>query len=258
MTLAPGLTVQSPIRPPESQIAYRMEPGRALRAFRRLVADKEDTRQVFEIMRALAGRSFPRGYARLLKTAEGGRQAAQGVEFADCLQDREWLRSLPSGSVGAGYLAFIAPRELSAYGLAEESRKLRDTDIDTQHPVAWYARRLRDVHDVWHVLTGYETDALGEACVVAFSYAQTRSLGFALIAAGAGLEFGRTPNGGVYAKAIWQAFRHGRRAAWLPALDYQALFSEPLDDARARLGISRPTAYEAIPAGARDGLFHPA
>ena len=33
----------------------RVQPVRALRAFRRLVADKEDTRQVFEIMSAMAG-----------------------------------------------------------------------------------------------------------------------------------------------------------------------------------------------------------
>jgi ubiquinone biosynthesis protein COQ4 len=35
------------------------------------------------------------------------------------------------------------------------------------------------VHDIWHVLTGYRRDALGEACLVAFSYAQTRGLGWA-------------------------------------------------------------------------------
>jgi ubiquinone biosynthesis protein COQ4 len=210
---------------------------------------------VFEIMRALAGRSFPRGYQRLLETAEGGRQAALALEFADRLEDRAWLERFPEGSVGAAYRAFIAPRALSAYGLAADSRKLTDTDIDIEHPVAWYARRLRDVHDVWHVLTGYGTDALGEACVVAFSYPQTRSLGFAMIAGGAAFEFGRLPGGGDLAKAVWQAFRHGRRAAWLPALDYETLFSEPLEAARARLRIERPTAYEAVPAEARDAGF---
>ena len=60
--------------------------------------------------------------------------------------------------------------------------KRTDGEIDAKHPLAWYGRRMRDVHDVWHVLTGYGTDGLGEACVVAFSYSQTKSLGFALIA----------------------------------------------------------------------------
>ncbi|MEO7026773.1 MAG: Coq4 family protein [Caulobacteraceae bacterium] len=236
---------------------YAIEPRRAWTAFRRLIADKEDTRQVFEIMRALAGQSIPKGYARMLKTTEGGRQAFLAEEFADRLQDDAWLASLPEGSVGAAYRAFIAPRGLSAYGLAEESRKLPDVEIDTPHPVAWYARRLRDVHDVWHVLTGYGTDALGEVCVVAFSYAQTRTLGFALIAGGGALELQRGGSGWPYGKAVAQAYANGRRAEWLAPLDYEALFLEPLEAARARLGIRPPTTYQSIPAEHRDGALGP-
>ena len=172
-------------RPSARLAPRRIQPMRALRAFRRLVADKEDTRQVFEIMSAMAGKSVPRGYARLLKTPEGGRQAYLARELADRLQDRDWLASLPAGSVGAAYLDFIRERDLSAYGLADESRKVEEADIDAAHPTAWYARRQRDVHDIWHVLTGYRTDALGEACVVAFSLPQTGSPGFGLIAGGA-------------------------------------------------------------------------
>ena len=48
-----------------------MQPLRALRAVRRLIADKEDTVQVFEIMRALAGKAIPKGYRRLLTAARG-------------------------------------------------------------------------------------------------------------------------------------------------------------------------------------------
>ena len=39
----------------------RMRPLTALRAFQKLIRDKEDTAQVFEIMRALTGRSDARG-----------------------------------------------------------------------------------------------------------------------------------------------------------------------------------------------------
>ena len=232
---------------------HAIDPLRAVRGFRRLVADKEDTEQVFEIMSALSGRSIPNGYMRLLDSEEGGRQAYLAVEFAHRLDDRNWLANLPEGSVGAAYRDFVAARGFTAQGLAEESRKVADTEIDAAHPNGWYARRLRDVHDVWHVLTGYGTDALGEACVVAFSHPQTRSAGFAFIAAGAALEFGKLGKGHPYGRAIWQAWRHGRRAAWLPGLDYEALLAQPLDAARARLRIARPTLYEAVPQEARNG-----
>ncbi|MDI1363502.1 MAG: Coq4 family protein, partial [bacterium] len=138
---------------------------RALKAVRRLIADKEDTVQVFEIMRALAGKAIPKGYRRLLSTPEGGRIAYERDEFAARLSDPVWLASFGPGTVGAAYRDFIAPRGLSAEGLAEESRKIAENDVDAPHPLAWYGRRLRDVHDVWHVLTGYNTDALGEVCV---------------------------------------------------------------------------------------------
>ena len=230
----------------------RIQPVRAIRALRRLLADKEDTAQVFEIMNALAGDSARRGYLKMLRTPEGGDQAFRMAELADRLQDKTWLRALPADSVGAAYLALIEERDFSAYGLAEESRKVADTEIDAAHPYAWYARRLRDVHDIWHVLTGYQTDALGEACVVAFSYPQTRSTGFGLIAAGVALEFMRARTGHPCARAILQAFQRGRRAAWLPGLDYEALLAEPLDKARARLGLAGPTLYDQVPVEARN------
>ena len=36
-------------------------------------------------------------------------------------------------------------------------------------------------------------------------------------------------------------------------LDYETLLAEPLEEARARLNIARPTAYEAVPLAFRNG-----
>jgi ubiquinone biosynthesis protein COQ4 len=244
----------APRSAPKGRDAFRLQPIRALKAVRRLIADKEDTVQVFEIMRALTGSAIPKGYRRLLSTPEGGRIAYEREEFAARLSDTAWLASFGPGTVGAAYRDFIAPRGLSAEGLADESRKIPDADIDAPHPLAWYGRRLRDVHDVWHVLTGYGTDALGEVCVVAFSYAQTRSLGFAAIALAGAREFARLKDGNPYGPAVREAWSHGRSAAWLPAVDYPALFAMPLEEARERLSIKPNTLYRSIPAERRDKL----
>jgi len=236
----------------------RMEPQRlrpltALKAFRRLIADKEDTRQVFEIMRALSGRSLARGYDRMLKTVEGGRQAYLRDELAHRLDDPVWLARFEPGTVGAAYREFRNSRGFTAEGLADEARKI-GAPVDAQHPVVWYSRRIRDVHDIWHVLTGYETDALGEACVVSFSYAQTNNLGFLAIGWGAAREIQREVSSVPARRAVWQAYRHGRAARWLPGLDYEALFAEPLEAARARLGIRPASVYHAVPAETRLAL----
>jgi ubiquinone biosynthesis protein COQ4 len=229
--------------------APRLQWGVALKALKRLLSDKEDTGQVFEIMRALNGTSTRDSYLRLLTTPQGGRIAYERQEFITRLMDDAWLDSFAPGTVGAAYRDFIRSEQLSAEGLADVSRQTAN-DIDVRHPYAWMGRRTRDVHDLWHILSGYHRDGLGEACLVAFSYAQTKGLGWALIGIGAALR----SRGGdhPYIRAIWQGYQRGKAAAWLLGEDYERLMSEPLEAARKRLNITPATLYNAIPAEARD------
>ena len=231
----------------------KMDWGHALRSLQRLLNDKEDTTAVFEIMRALNGNSTAKGYQRLLTTADGGRIAYQRQEFAARLMDDAWLDSLPAGSVGAAYRSFIREEHLSAEGLAEVSRQ-GIQNVDEQHPYAWFGRRTRDVHDIWHILSGYHRDALGEACLVAFSYAQTKGLGWALIGAGAAWK-ARGARQYPLIKAIWQGYQRGKAAAWLLGEDYEALMAESLEGARRRLNITPATIYNSIPAAVRNGML---
>ena len=221
----------------------------AFKALRRLLNDKEATDQVFEIMRALNGTATSEAYHRLLTTTQGGRIAFEGKEFAERLMDDAWLDGFAPGTVGAAYREFIRTEQLSAEGLAEISRQ-SGGEIEVQHPYAWMGRRTRDVHDVWHILSGYHRDGLGEACLVAFSYAQTKGLGWALIGLGAALR----ARGGdyPYVRAIWQGYQRGKAAAWLLGEDYEALFGETLEGARKRLNITPATLYNAIPSEFRD------
>lgn len=227
----------------------KLQWGAALKAVRKLLNDKEDTGQVFEIMRALNGTSVSDGYQRLLTTVQGGRIAYERKELAPKLMDDAWLDSFAPGTVGAAYREFVRSENLSAEGLAEVSRSV-GRDVEISHPYAWFGRRTRDVHDIWHILSGYHRDALGEACLVAFSYAQTKGLGWALIGVAAALRArdGKHP----YAKAIWQGYKRGKAAVWLLGEDYEALLNEPLEAARRRLNITPATLYNAIPPEARD------
>jgi len=234
-------------------VSTKLDWMHALKSLQRLLADKEDTRQVFEIMRALNGASTANGYKKLLTTVEGGKIAYAREEFADKLMDDAWLDSMPDGSVGAAYRDFIRAENLSAEGLADVSREGRG-DIDEPHPYAWFGRRTRDVHDIWHILSGYHRDALGEACLVAFSYAQTKGLGWALIAFGAASR-ARKDRTHPYVKAIWQGYTRGKAADWLLGEDYERLMREPLEAARKRLGITPATIYDSIPTEVRDGAL---
>jgi ubiquinone biosynthesis protein COQ4 len=224
----------------------------AFAALRRLLANKDSTEEVFNIMAALNGDATWRGYQRLLSTVEGGQLAFRHEEIAALLSDRAWLATLPADSLGRAYLAHVEGSNISAEGLiAVSSHVMRGVD----HPVAWFGRRTRDVHDLWHVLSGYGTDGLGEACLVAFSYPQTGGLGWAFIAAGAAVKSRVVPERHPYARAIWEGYRRGKACVWLGQLDYAALLPQPLEAVRAGLGLSAPTIYDSIPAHARLGAI---
>ena len=236
-------------KPPSANLDF----PRALRAFRALLRNKEDTAQVFEIMRALNGRSVAKGYRRLLRTRGGGPQAYAREELIELLDDDATMSTYPAGTVGGDYFAWRMAEGLSAEGLAQESRKGLDlSQIEMRHPYAWFGRRIRDVHDLWHILTGYGRDSLGESWLVAFYYAQTRGPGWALIAIGAAMNARRLGGGREHRAAIWEGYQRGRKANWLLAEDYRAVLAEPVAAARTRLGLAPPVKYEAIPADRRD------
>jgi CheY-like chemotaxis protein len=111
-----------------------------------------------------------------------------------------------------------------------------------------FGARLRDQHDLWHVTSGYGRDGLGELALLAFTYAQTRNRGIGFIVlVGARVTAKNLPNVKIW-RVIREAYRNGKKAAWLPAADWEAMLEKPLADVRATLGIAEPLAYrEAEP-----------
>ncbi len=251
----PAFRASTPsVTPTDRLKPMKVQPLRALKAIRRLLADKDDTVQVFEIMQALNGRSKAKAYRRLMSTVSGGKIAYDRVEIAPLLSNHAFVDSFAEGTVGGAYRQFVRSEGLTPEGLAAESLKARDTALNIQHPVAWFGRRIRDTHDIWHILTGYHRDGLGELSLVAFSYAQTRSPGWALIAVGGVLQGFKLGHGRETLKIVWQAYRNGKKAAWLPGQDFVTLLNEPLEAARARLNIARPNLYDAVPPERRNGV----
>ena len=221
---------------------YKRDLPTAFRAMRKLLANGDDTEQVFIIMRALNGAAVPKRLQRLLQSPAGAQQLERHVELAERLSDPAFIAGFGAGTVGASYRAFLEETGYSAAGLVEVSKVTRT--LSANDACAWMGRRTRDVHDIWHVLTGYKADeSLGEAALVAFSHAQAGGLGWAFIAFAATLKSLRVSGNWAFARAVWEGWRHGRKARWLLGEDYEALLHEPLAAARQRLGIGEPLAY---------------
>lgn len=227
----------------ETYVAQPMEFRKAWRALKALIANPEDTKQVFTIMRALTGKSFYKQYLQFKVTDVGKRILAEQRDLLTTLADRDALMALPDGTLGKTYIQFMQREGITAEGLVEASEDAY-TDF-TDKDMERYAMRTREMHDLWHVVTGYGRDGLGEVCVVAFSYAQTKSLGFAAIALMGAYDFSRRFPGNRIFRAAWQAYQTGRKAAWFTAQDWEHLLTLPIEDVRQMLNIRTPDVYLA-------------
>lgn len=225
----------------EPYVPPKREWRKAWRALKQLIQTPEDTNQVFIIMRSLVKDAFWTEYQRFAKTVFGQRVLREEIELFDTLTNREYLAGLPLGSFGRSYYDFCQREGISPEGLIAAGEGHYDDFTD--EGMYRYARRTRDSHDLWHVLSGYGRDGFGEACVVSFSYAQTKSLGFAAIAAMGAFHFKKTfPHASVW-RAVWQAYRTGKKTTWLPGINWEALMHLPLEEVRELLNVDPPTLY---------------
>ena len=235
------LTFSHPTRP-----RTEFRPLKAWRHFRKLIADKEDTEQVFHIIAALRGRKFQDIARKFWETPKGKDLLQSKLRLIDMLDDHDGIKQLPQGTVGRAYVDFMEREGLSAAGLEAEYARFEDASTNYDDVLTRYGDRLRDTHDMLHILTGYGRDALGEQCVLAFTYAQNRNLGVGFIAYAGGLELKyRVAKSAPIMKAVHEGYRIGNAAKNIVHEDIAALLREPLVDARKRLGIAEPVTYRA-------------
>ena len=97
---------------------------------------------------------------------------------------------------------------------------------------------------MWHVLTGYGRDPLGELCLLGVLYSQIRSRGTGFIALLGLLQVPFEYPGAPAIRAVLQGFRIGRNAESLMAQDWEALLARPFEEVRSELALERPTYYE--------------
>ena len=229
-------------------ISYRLRPIAALRAVRHLMRNREDTQQVFLLIEALRGKTTLRQFARFRQTETGRAVLGEHRRLLDRLSDRASLAELPAGTLGRAYYDFMAAENLSAEGLVEASRIVRPPASDD---LTLFRERGREMHDLLHVVTGYGRDPLGEACLVAFTYAQNRLKGLAVIAVFAARRIARSRPGQPVRRAVFEGYRHGRSAGWLPGADWEALLAQPVEAIRSQFAVKPPTYYRTILATVR-------
>lgn len=231
----------TPLRHPRRPKA-RYRPLAALKHFRELLKDKENTAEVFKIYDALpSGQFIPRVRALTLSPHGEALRAAEPF-LPTILDDHEALRRMPKRSVAQAYCDFMEREGLSAAGLVEEFEKADRPVYDDL--VQWFGFRQRDTHDLMHVLTGYGRDALGEQCVLLFTHGQSPSQGHLLLGYAGSLHLRKlVKSRAPVMKAVVQAHRTGRACPPLVGLSIRELLAKDLEQARADLNIPEPHWY---------------
>jgi ubiquinone biosynthesis protein COQ4 len=221
----------------------RYDLPRAWFHFKELVKDKEDTAQVAEIFQALPWRGIYDAALAFLKTDRAQEIRRKEPSLVAILDDHAALRKLPAGSLAHVYCDFMEREGLSAQGLVDELDKNRPASMYFDDQVSWYFNRMRDTHDLLHILTGFGRDALGEQCVLAFTYSQQPSPAHLFLAYAGGLEIRKHPVKVPVFRAVREAQNMGKACPRLVEMAITELLPLPIEEARARLNIAEPKFY---------------
>lgn len=233
------LPLMLPGRPPA-----RYDFPKAWRHFKELIKDKENTAEVFPIFEALPWRGVYDAALAFLKTERGQQIRKSEPSLVTLLDDHAALRKLPAGSLAHVYCDFMEREGLSAQGLVDELDKYRPADQYFNDQVDWYFRRMRDTHDLLHVLTGFGRDALGEQCVLAFTYGQQPALAHLFLGYAGAFEISKRNKVKVpIFRAVREAQKLGTTCPRLVEMPIRELLAMQYEDARRHLGITDPSYY---------------
>lgn len=143
------------------------------------------------------------------------------------------LRNLPQGSLGFEYARFMDRRNFNP----EDRNEVRFIDDPTHR---WVLQRYRDVHDLWHVLTGMPTSLLGELAQKWFEAVQT-GLPVAMLSAAVGpLSLSTDRRQVLINQLIPWAIKCGRESHDLLAIRYEDYLHRDLDELRKLWNITVP------------------
>jgi ubiquinone biosynthesis protein COQ4 len=138
------------------------------------------------------------------------------------------LERLPDGTLGREYVRFLRDNDITPDVFQMPARG--------DERVRYVEMRIRQTHDLWHVLTGYAPDVTGEVLLQAFTFAQLRAPSALAIAAMGTVRFGwRTPG---FFRRLRAAVRGGKATRKLAAFRWEEHWGEPVEELRKELGCA--------------------
>jgi ubiquinone biosynthesis protein COQ4 len=150
--------------------------------------------------------------------------------------DFDALARLPDGTLGREYVRFLTDNGITPDAF-EEAPPITDPRI------AYVMQRMRQTHDLWHVLTGYTPDVRGEILLQAFTYAQTHAPSALIITIFGTVRWAFVWPG--QAAALREAVARGKRTGFLPTFRWEDHWATPVTELRALLTCPPAAAFQA-------------
>jgi ubiquinone biosynthesis protein COQ4 len=141
----------------------------------------------------------------------------------------EVLKLLPPGTLGREYAEFVTKNGFDA----NFYRKMEISDISS-----YLLLRLRQTHDIWHVITGFDVNVPDEIGLKAFELAQTRRpVAGVLVTGGFIKSFLSSNDANTMLAAIGKGYRMGLQSQPLLAQKWEDQWEKPLQELQVELGI---------------------
>jgi ubiquinone biosynthesis protein Coq4 len=187
---------------------------------------------------AALGGSVAAEFAELAESAAqqhpGSNDAA--TQAIPDLTDINALGRLPEGSLGNDLYRMLVDNNFDAEVLDREVIGLANLT-----PALRYVNtRILQMHDVWHLVAGYQTTSLHEIAISAFQLAQFgHNYSSMFLATVATMSCCKTPAGfGLLMQNITEAWRHGRATPALMPIHWESEWHETPEQIRSRHGIT--------------------
>jgi ubiquinone biosynthesis protein COQ4 len=215
-------------------------PLRALRALRQLLQDPDDTQKAVDVTLALDGDWSSHQIAEMVRSPQGRQLFTARPDLLAILADREALAALPAGSFGRAYHDHMTKWNLDAGKIVDLYRKTDPANAHRDEAQIWLVERENLMHDLFHALSGYGADGLGEGALLWFGAGQQVRPSRIFLATGASIRISSL-FGLKWIPYAFTAWRRGRKAANLLPVPYEDLLPLPLSQVRQALQIENPS-----------------
>jgi ubiquinone biosynthesis protein COQ4 len=217
---------------------------RALQALGRVLTNPTETEQVLVFSSYINAGTNKKRLTFFFDDPSGKRLYEEQRALDSHTIDLDALAKLPEDTLGYAYAKFMRLHRLTP-------DVFDGTPVEISDPRrAYVIQRMRQTHDLWHVVTNAETDPAGEVALQAFTFAQVGAPSAGILAALGTLKALR------YTRAILRdvatLYRRGVKAQQLAVFPWEDHWATPLAEVRKLLGLP---SYPEPTGGYTNGLI---